>query len=115
MSEVEKKDLERIHERIDDLVTANTAKVEKQDLVPINNQIEKLVDSTTKTAVDIGIIKTKLQTFNIPERPCKVLEEHLNNHKENNRIWKRPIASTVIDLIKIGAVFLIGWFWSKRS
>ena len=66
-----------------------------------------------KIAVDMAIVKTKLEAIVIPEfpaRPCQFFECHIEDHKqaEANKkdtvdSWKRPI---IVGLVTLAIIFI---------
>jgi hypothetical protein len=83
------------------------------DINRLHERVDKLVDCNEKTVVDIAVIKTKLEGLVIPKQPCDALAEHLNNHKENRRVWQRPLVRTVVDLVKMAVVAGLTWLFVK--
>ncbi len=92
MSEVTKEDIAAVHSRIDEIVTCNTA-----------------------IQVSIGKIQQRFEDLTIPKQPCSELRNHIKDHKENVRIWQRPIVHTIVDLVKLGIVAFLTYVFVKRE
>ena len=77
-------------------------------------------DNHLEACQRLTAIETKLQALPAaPERPCKIVIEHLEDHKENLKMWKKGFVAGFIGLIfsfalsafaivKAGATKIIG-------
>jgi hypothetical protein len=100
MSEVTKEDLTvvhnkigEVHQRIDDIVTCNTAI--QVSIAKIEQRFEDLVIPPA------------------PRQPCQFFEDHLKDHKESVRIWQRPVVRTIVDLAKMAIVAGLTWLFVR--
>lgn len=89
-------DLQRLHERIDSLDNK------------IDDRLNKMAERQTRMAVALGTIETTLKLMpappELPDRPCRELSEHLNNHRETRRLWQSPIVGMLIHLFELALV-----------
>ena len=93
MSEVTREDIKELHGRIDDMVTIQT-----------------------KTSIAVARIETKLNMQPAPpERPCKELVDHLEDHKETKKLWQTPLVKTIIDVAKMGLVAFFTWMFLRSK
>ncbi|MGA2324288.1 MAG: hypothetical protein ABSG22_10615 [Sedimentisphaerales bacterium] len=83
---------------------------DKDDLNRIHNRIDELVKSVGSMATDVATIATKLELMpEAPTRPCRELEEHLEEHKETKKSWKDALAAAGVDIAKITIVAAIAY------
>lgn len=93
MAEVSKADIERIHERMDDI-----ARDTRNQFAETNKSIRNVEVSVTK-------LTTILDERPRHDTPCGTLAEHLAEHKADTRIWKNTMVTTIIKII-LGASVL---------
>ncbi len=81
----------------------------------LNTTISKLfdkqdehVEKLNEVRLAMVAVETKLESLIIPTQPCKELEEHLQEHKNNETLWKKPIVNSII-----GAIFVFVGFTAK--
>lgn len=92
MAEVTKQDIEKVHSRIDDLVTVNTS-----------------------IQVSIGKIEQRFEDLKIPEQPCCFIKKHLKNHQHTASLWQKPLVRTVIDLVKMAIVATAAYLFASSK
>ena len=85
-AEVTKGDVERIHERIDD----------------VNDKIDKTTDAVAKMANSVTELTVILRERPRHNEPCDSLKEHLKEHKDTEKTWKRIIIESLAKLIIVG-------------
>lgn len=93
MSEVTKADIQRVHERLDKMVT--------ECLMPIK--------------VGFGKLEQRFDDLVIPKQPCKSLSAHLKKHKETKTLWNSSIVRLMFDLVKMGIVAFFTWLFVKSK
>jgi len=107
------------------------AEVTKEDINRVHDRLDEVVAEQSKTRVIIERVETTLKLMpRAPTRPCpeqkklrKDFDEHIKNrpcpeqkelrrdfdghvksHKEIRRLWQRPLVAAAIDLAKMVAV-----------
>jgi len=92
MAEVEKADIQKLHERLD--------KMTENFLMPIN--------------VSVGKLEQRFEDLKIPLQPCKTLNDHLSEHRKSRNIWQGGIVGFVLGLMKMGIVLAAGYLFGKK-
>lgn len=64
----------------------------KSDIERIHDKLDILLIATTET-------KTKVELMH--ETPCKLLNDHLDDHKNTKRTWQESVSASVCDLFKV--------------
>ena len=82
MTEVTKTDIDRIHARMDEQGKA-----------------------ITDMAISVRELATTLKLTARHDPPCKALQDHLDEHKQNERDWKVAIIGTIV---KYGSAAIVG-------
>ena len=78
------------------------------------DDINRVYDKLEPMARSITQIETKLEMMVIPKQPCVFLETHLEEHKDTQKTWKSSFTRAVVDVIKMGVVAIITWFFVKK-
>jgi hypothetical protein len=83
-----------------------TDQATKQDVQRLHDKIDSLLVTATAT-------KTKLDLMH--ETPCKLLDGHLDDHKNTKRTWQESVSASVCDLFKVAIAGVVTWFifWKK--
>jgi len=115
MGEYTNGDIQRIHDRIDEL-GANLRSEMKASTVEIVNlaiamgKVEtKLLLMPAQRARPCQELDIHLKDHKEIKRPCPELTEHLVSHKETRTLWQRPLVGALIDVAKI--LVVAGIFW----
>lgn len=113
MGEYSNGDIQRIHERIDEL-----GKDLRDEMAESTKQVVNL-------CIAMGKVETKLSMLPAPaRRPCSELKNHLEDHKDNKRpcpdltkhlashkeiraLWQKPLVSKLIDLALLAITFAV--------
>ena len=107
-----------IYEKIDKVDTKHDQKHE-DTLIRLESYHAHIMEIVTTGAVlseRLKQIKDQMENLPQPEsRPCKALENHIQDHKDAQTIWKRPVISCIVDLIKMGIVFAIAFLWGAKK
>jgi len=99
------------------------SEVTKADIQEVHRRIDDMVGEQNQTNICLARIDTTLKLMpKLPKRPCdfhaelkKDFDGHLADHKDNKRIWQRPIIGTVVDLVKMAVVALVTWLCLRKE
>ena len=99
------------------------SEVTKEDIGELHKRIDLVNETMTEVRVSVGEIKTTLNLMpKLPIRPCDFhtslktdFDGHLADHKDNKRIWQRPIIGTVVDLVKMAVVAAVTWLCLRKE
>ena len=99
------------------------AEVTKADIQEVHRRIDDMVGEQNQTNICLARIDTTLKLMpKLPDRPCEQLVSlksglngHIADHKDNKRIWQRPIIGTVVDLVKMAVVALVTWLCLRKE
>jgi len=90
-------------------------KISKDDLTRLHERFDDFHKSQMAMAVDIAIIKTKVEAVPKPQlRPCQFLNDHIKEHKRAKTLWQTPLVSTIFDFGRLAIVAVITWFIAKK-
>lgn len=86
-------DLQRLHERIDDL----------------DGKFDEWVIDLSKDFREMSVSLGKLETaMNLQpgprQRPCEQLKTHLETHKQSRQLWQRPLVGMIVHLFELALV-----------
>ena len=97
--------------------------VTKIDISELNKRIDELIEQITSMRVAAKALETIVKLApKFPDRPCpdvvavkKNLDNHITNHKEAVKIWLKPVIAIVMDLLKLGIIAFITWWFVQAS
>lgn len=82
------------------------AEVDKEDIRRIHNRI----DNIDKRQQSHGEILARIdQYMSMYKQPCEALVLHLEAHKETRKLWQQPIVRSIVHLLELGIVALLTW------
>lgn len=91
------------------------AEVEKADIEKLHERLNKMTDTClTPIKVSVGKLEQRFDDLKIPDQPCESLSEHLAEHRKNRGIWHGSLAGFVFSLIKMGVVLAAGYLFGKK-
>ncbi|MHC4951727.1 MAG: hypothetical protein ACYTEU_12195 [Planctomycetota bacterium] len=96
---------------------SKTMEIDKDDVVRLHEKIDDLGKDMTVMKVDMAEVKTKLSLTPEIKQPCSYLIDHKQEHKDNMTLWKRPIASGIIGamFVTLGLFLRPAWEWVKTK
>ena len=94
----------------------------KTDIRELNKRIDELIEQITSMRVAAKALETIVKLApKFPDRPCpdlitvqKNFNNHITNHKEVVRMWLKPVIARVVDLLKLGTIAFITWFFVRN-
>ena len=109
MDELQKTDVQRIHERIDALTKDN------------NTYTVELVQKLSTISVSLARVEEAVKRIpECPAQPCMFHAElkkdfiaHKQEHKDARTLWEKPLISAAIDCLKMGIVAVITWYFVR--
>jgi len=116
MGEYSNGDIQRIHERIDEL-GANL----RIELAESTKQVVNLCIAMGKVETKLSMLPPQasrpcreltehLDDHKQNKRPCPELTEHLTSHKEIRFLWQKPLISKLIDLALLGIIAAVFFY-----
>ena len=80
----------------------------KEDIQRVHERIDNLNEAMTKMSVAVERLATTIELMPKPQpRPCEELRVHLDKHAENMKNWKSAVIEKVVS---VAAVIIIGLF-----
>ena len=133
MSELTHKDLQRAYDKMEAGDAKNEQRTDElrselnSHISEVSSHLSELSTSTAVMAERFRQMTEKVDDLpdiipEIPERPCPHFTGHIEDHKTRDlnakeaiRLWQRPVVSCIIDLVKMGVVFLLAFIWGKNK
>lgn len=88
------------------------SEIDRIDIDRIHNKIDALTNSVQTTRETVIRIDTKIQNY---KQPCSALVEHITAHKESRRLFQTPLISAAIDILKMVGVAIITYLFLSKE